>query len=143
MPPKNENPINENDIYEAQIHVGDALDIVSDNVRPEDRTIDQYNHILELLNAGSLHRKESPEDQDKLTTVIDFYNYFKTQHGCVTIGEALGVLERGEVNTETVEMWINEGLAVDPMEYNAISIGYPDLRSALKSAKDKAMAKYL
>jgi hypothetical protein len=100
-------------------------------------TIDTYVEAIMAVGGDEYSRSETPDIADSITAAADFYKYFQFNHGAKTVGEALNVLMSGQVDKDTVRIWVEDGLAVSPMEFDAISIGYPDMRSLLQEVRDE------
>jgi hypothetical protein len=137
--PKQENPLvgtsNESDIQDGFERVAHANSLREGYEKVEDMPIDEYCLALNTLAGGGFSRKESPDSQDSLSQAQEFYKYFQHNYRAETVNDALDVLRRGEVDDQTVSLWIDDGLAVNPKEFDAIMTGYPDFREKLESVR--------
>lgn len=74
---------------------------------------------------------------------IGMYAYLRDEYGAETLADALRILRESKVNPGVISLWIEDELAVNGLEFDAIAQGYPDRIGELRTASDRFMARML
>jgi hypothetical protein len=77
------------------------------------------------------------EPQDKkiseiLSNTIIIFGHIRDEYGAKTGDEALDLIEKRKIDSETIKQWIDGGIINEPAIKNSIKIGYPEFKDNLK-----------
>ena len=131
---------NPEDITQEHIDFANSADKIAASRIPAEgyMAMGVNDYIASLTNL-----KESSEalglSGKTLERSIGKFTYLRDNYGVKTVSDVQRVLSAGRVDPSVVDLWIEEGFAVNPLEFDAIKTGYPDKVEALQSARDKTI----
>ena len=101
--------------------------------KTDQMSINNYIEFLTNDPNSVLHGIPLNPDERKLTRYeIGMYSHLRDSFHAQTLGEARLVLEQRKIAPKIVKLWIEEGMALDPREFDAISKGYPEFQEDME-----------
>ncbi|MFO0781881.1 MAG: hypothetical protein U0524_03245 [Candidatus Saccharimonadales bacterium] len=94
--------------------------------------------LSDLQAAGDALSQENDTKEEGKS--IGMYSYLRDNYDVKKVGDIAPLLRSGVVPANVVGLWVEEGLAVNPREYDAIEIGYPEQREPLKEIRAQRLA---
>lgn len=67
-----------------------------------------------------------------LNRQVGMYSYLRDKTNAQTVGEAWQGLRQRKVDPKVVRLWVEEGMAINRNEFDAVAEGYPELMEDLK-----------
>jgi len=111
---------------------------INDYIATLTRLLEASCHIgkVDIATGFSTPAEESASLGYKQKT-IDMFTYLRDNTNAKTVGDAMQTIRERKIDPIIVGVWVDEGMCVNWMEYNAVAEGYPEYSSKLKEISDK------
>lgn len=94
---------------------------------------DYIASLTDIHLAGEIEGAAKPETPIK----IKMYAFIRDQYGAKTVGGVLNSLRSAQLSSTVIDLLIEEGALVNPLEYGAAYEGYPDKAHLLDEARTR------
>ena len=102
----------------------------------DEMDINSYIEHLTSRRSSNIGDVAPNSDEQKLAGYeIGIYSYLRDFHHAKTVGEAKITLEQRKIDPKIVKLWIEEKMALNSMEFDAISKGYPEFQKDLERVR--------
>lgn len=106
------------------------------------REMNVNSYIASLTDMANSPLNQ-PEQEKSLNKAVGLYSYLRDKQQAQTVGGARDSIAQRKIAPEVVKLWVDEEMAVNPGEYDAIIQGYPEYAEDLKRVRKEVVDRIL